>query len=105
MILLGIYASILFISMLQNIKSIAKFLDFMNKYSFQTYLLHTIFTARIRIILLHLNVTQWWIHVLVGTVCGIVFSVWAAIIAKKIGFLNFFFFPTKAFHQKRAVQE
>lgn len=101
MSLFGIYASILLISILQNCKPIAKFLGFINKYSFQIYLLHTIFTAGTRILLLRLNVTQWWIHVPVGTVFGIAFSVLAAIFAKKIGFLNFFFFPTKAFHKER----
>lgn len=105
MLLLGIYASILFISILQNCKVISRFLDFINKYSFQIYLLHTIFTAGSRIILLRLNITEWWIHVPIGTVCGIVFSVFAAIIAKKVGFLNFFFFPTKAFRKERVVQK
>lgn len=105
MFLLGIYASILFISILQNCKVISRFLDFINKYSFQIYLLHTIFTAGSRIILLRLNITEWWIHVPIGTVCGIVFSVFAAIIAKKVGFLNFFFFPTKAFRKERVVQK
>ena len=105
MILFGIYSSIHFISMIENCKIIAKFLDFVNKYSFQIYLLHTIFTAGIRIVLLRLNVTQWWIHVVVGTVCGIVFSVFAAIIAKKIRFLNFFFFPTKVLRKERMIQK
>jgi peptidoglycan/LPS O-acetylase OafA/YrhL len=73
----------------------ARFLDFVNKYSFQIYLLHTIFTAGIRIILQRVNITQWWIPILVGTVCGIAFPVLASLIANKIRFLNFFFFPTK----------
>lgn len=97
MILLGIYSSIMFISLLQNSKLIARFLDFVNKYSFQIYLLHTIFTAGIRIILLRMNIGQWWIHVVVGTVCGLVFSVLAAEIAKKVKFLNFFFFPARTY--------
>lgn len=95
MILLGIFSSIMFISLLQNCKPIACFLDFVNKYSFQIYLLHTIFTAGIRIIMLRMNISLWWVHVLVGTVCGLVFSVLAAVIAKKVTFLNFFFFPAK----------
>jgi fucose 4-O-acetylase-like acetyltransferase len=41
----------------------------------------------------------------VGTVCGIVFSVLAAIIAKKVRFLNFFFFPTKVLRKKRLEQK
>ncbi len=97
MILLGIYSSIMFISLLQNCKLVSTFLGFMNKYSFQTYLLHTIFTAGVRILLLRVNVTQWWIHVALGTVCGIVFSVLASQIAKKIKFLDFFFFPAKTY--------
>ena len=99
MILFGIYASIMFISLLQNVKPVSKFLLFMNKYSFQIYLLHTIFTAGIRIILMRLSITSWVIHVIVGTLCGIVFSVLAAVVAKKIKILNIFFFPTKTYKQ------
>lgn len=95
MILFGIYSSILFISLLQQIKYVSRFLLFVNKYSLQIYLLHTIFTAGIRIILIRLNVTEWWIHVIMGTVCGLLFSVLAAVIAEKLKPLNFFFFPTK----------
>ncbi len=101
MILFGIYSSIMFISILQNCKTIARFLDFINKYSFQIYLLHTIFTAGIRIILLRINRTQWWIHVLLGTACGLVFSVLAAKIANKVKCLNFFFFPSKVLLLKK----
>ena len=100
MILFGIYSSIMFISMLQCCKPVARFLDFVNKYSFQIYLLHTIFTAGIRIILLRLNITQWWIHILLGTAIGLAVSVLAAVIAKKVKCLNFFFFPSKAYTLK-----
>ena len=101
MLLLGIYSSIMFISMIQGVKIISRFLDFVNKYSFQIYLLHTIFTAGIRIILIRMDISQWWIHVLLGTVCGLVFSVLAAVIAKKVKFLNFFFFPAKVYAFKK----
>ena len=101
MILFGIYSSIMFISILQNCKIVARFLDFVNKYSFQIYLLHTIFTAGIRIVLVRLNVTQWGIHVIAGTVCGLAFSVLSAVIAKKVKFLNFFFFPAKTYAPKK----
>ena len=100
MILFGIYSSIMFISILRNCKYIAHFLDFINKYSFQIYLLHTIFTAGTRIILLRLNITKWWIHILLGTALGLAFSVLAAEIAKKVKCLNFFFFPSKAYALK-----
>lgn len=103
MILFGIYSSIMFISMLQCCKPVACFLDFVNKYSFQIYLLHTIFTAGIRIILLRMNIGQWWIHIILGTACGLVFSVLAAVVAKKVKFLNFFFFPAKAYALKKEL--
>ena len=103
MILFGIYSSIMFISILQCCKPVALFLNFVNKYSFQIYLLHTIFTAGIRIILLRMNIAQWWIHVLLGIACGLVFSVLAAVIAKKVKFLNFFFFPAKAYALKKEL--
>lgn len=90
---LGIYSSILLITLLQNFKPVADFLNFMNKYSFQTYLLHTIFTAGIRIILLRLSVNLWWIHIILGCACGIFFSVLAAVISKKIKALDACFFP------------
>jgi len=46
---------------------------------------------------------QWWIHVLLGTACGLVFSVLAAVISKKVKFLNFFFFPAKAYALKKEL--
>lgn len=97
MILFGIYSSITLISLIQRFKIVARFLDFVNKYSFQIYLLHTIFTAGIRIILIRVNITQWWLHVIVGTICGLVFSVLTAKIARKVKFLDFFFFPTRTY--------
>ena len=100
MILFGICSSIMFIAMLQCCKPVARFLNFVNKYSFQIYLLHTIFTAGIRIILLRMDIAQWWIHVIFGTACGLIFSVLAAVIAKKLKFLDFLFFPAKAYTLK-----
>lgn len=104
MLLFGIYSSISFISLIQEFKPVSHFLNFVNKYSFQIYLLHTIFTAGIRIVLMRFNITEWWIHVILGTVCGLVFSVLAAIIAKKIKFFNFFFFPSKTFPAKKGAK-
>ena len=97
MVLFGIYASIQLISLAKNCKRITRFLLFINQYSLQIYLLHTIFTAGSRIVLQRLHITQWWIHVVVGTACGLVFSVLAAMIAERIKVLNIVFFPTKTY--------
>lgn len=98
--LLGILASIWLFSIIGAWKPLDRFLLFMNKYSFQTYLLHTIFTAGIRIVLLRVHINWWWVHVLVGTLFGIGCSVLASVIAKKMKFPNFFFFPTKYLSKK-----
>lgn len=97
MMLIGIYSSILFISLLENIKPVAAFWDFMNRYSFQTYLLHTIFTAGIRIVLLRMGIAQWWLHILAGCIGGIAFSTLAAVISSKLKLTDILFFPTKTY--------
>ena len=104
MTLFGIYSSIMFISLIQDLKPVSWFLSFMNKYSFQTYLLHTIFTAGIRIVLLRVGVAQWWIHVLLGTAFGLGCSVLAAKIAQKVWFLNAFFFPATLCKRKKELR-
>ena len=95
MMILGIYASIMLISEAEKLEFVSKFLDFMGKYSFQTYLLHTIFTAGIRIVLIRLGVTNWIVHVLCGCIFGIGASYIAAKTACRIKVFNICFFPTK----------
>ena len=97
MTLFGIYSSIMFISLIQDLKPVSWFLGFMNKYSFQTYLLHTIFTAGIRIVMVKAGITWWWLHIVCGILAGVIFSVVAAKIAERFKFINFFFFPTKKY--------
>lgn len=95
MLILGIYASIMFVSLIERYRAAAGFLDFMNRYLFQTYLLHTIFTAGIRVMLLKLGITNWVIHVICGCVFGIGMSSFSAWVAEKTVVLNICFFPTK----------
>lgn len=101
--LFGIYASVLLISMLHTVKPIGHFLDFVSRYSFQIYLLHTIFTAGIRIVMMKLNVNNWFVHVLVGLVLGLGCSILIAKLAEKVKPLNFFFFPAKTLPLKKGA--
>lgn len=91
--IMGIYASILLISLVSKAGIVARFLDFMNRYSFQTYLLHTIFTAGIRMVLIKAGICQWYVHVIVGCVFGIACSVAVSRICEKVPILNKCFFP------------
>ncbi len=95
MMFFGIYSSIIFISFFEKNKLAGRFFMFMNKYSFQIYLLHTIFTAGIRIILVRLGINNWLVHIVCGCIFGIGMSVFAAYSAEKLTIFNFFFFPSK----------
>ena len=99
-LILGIAASIGFIELITRLKPFAKFLDFFSKYSFQIYLLHTFFTAGCRIVLLKIGVTQWYIHIIIGSALGIFGSVLAALLAKRIKPINFLFFPSATINKK-----
>ncbi len=95
MMLFGIAASVLFVSEVTKLLAVGRSLDFLGMYSFQVFLLHTVFTAAARVALLRLGITSWVLHVAVGTACGILFPVLCARIARKTLYLDFFFFPEK----------
>lgn len=70
-------------------------LDTFKKYTFQIYLTHTIFAAGIRILLLRMNINNYFIHIIIGLISSIYIPVIMAIISNKIKYTNFFFYPTK----------
>lgn len=99
MLVWGIISSVVLIEFLQKIRPIASFLDFINRFSFQIYLLHTIFTAGIRIVLIRFGMLQWWVHIVVGCVAGLLISVMVAVVAQKLKVINLCFFPTKTWRE------
>lgn len=100
MIIIGIISSIFLISLIQKSNAVSRFLDFVNKYSFQIYLLHTIFTAGIRIVLMKIGVLNWVVHTVVGCLFGLFCSVMVAMICEKIKIFNILFFPMKYIKKK-----
>ena len=68
---------------------------YLSKYMLQIYLLHTIFAAGIRSVLLKLGITHVIPHIVMGLVFSFVIPITCAIIAERIWFLNIFFFPVK----------
>ncbi|MBQ2407075.1 MAG: acyltransferase [Lachnospiraceae bacterium] len=93
--ILGIAASIAFISIIIKFEIINKCLLFINKYSFPIYLLHTIFTSAIRILFKKIHLTNYPIQVICSLLVGIFIPVIGAYIIGKIPVLDFFFYPTK----------
>lgn len=70
------------------------------KYMLQIYLLHTIFAAGIRIVLLRLGITDFWIHLPFGIIFSLAPPVVCGVIAERIKLLNIFFYPVKTIRKK-----
>ncbi|MCM1134510.1 MAG: acyltransferase [Clostridium sp.] len=93
--MIGIAASIALISMLVKNDIIKKVLLFIKKYSFPIYLLHPFFSAAVRIGLNKAGISNYWIHIVVAMIFGIVGPALIAKITKNISILDFFFYPSK----------
>lgn len=99
---LGIAASVCFIYTVTRAAAVRRFLEFICKYSFQIYLLHTFFTAAVRILLFRLGIASYPVHVLAGTVIGVALPIGAAALAARSPYTEFFFFPKRALAAIRA---
>lgn len=100
----GIYICI---SIFKNVNK-SKILDTMKQYTFQIYLLHTIFAAGVRIIMLKLGIHNYIIHFIIGLSISIYVPVLISIICEKTKYLNFFFYPIKTIKEikeKKKLQE
>lgn len=95
--ILGIYICI---NIFKNIKKVT-FLDTFKEYTFQIYLLHTIFAAGMRIILIKVGIYNYIIHFIMGLIVSIYMPVIISLISKKIKYTNFFFYPIKTIKEIR----
>lgn len=95
--LIGIYV---FTNIFKKVSQ-SKILDSFKDYTFQIYLLHTIFAAGIRIVLLRLGINNYFIHFVLGIIFSIYVPVFISIISKKIRYTNFFFYPIKTVEELR----
>lgn len=66
-----------------------------SKYTFQIYLLHTIFTAGTRIVLMKLALNNFYLQFTIGMIVGIVGPIIIAFIAEKSKYFNLLFYPVK----------
>ena len=93
--ILGIFSSIALISIVQKNKIIERILEKINKKSFPIYLLHTIFTAGIRIILIKLGIENYAIHLLFGLIFGFICPYIVAAISERYAIIDVLFYPSK----------
>lgn len=70
-----------------------KLVNLISRYSFQIYLLHTMATSAVRIILGKIGIYNDLIHVIIGIVAGLTFSIVVGIICEKSVLLNILFYP------------
>lgn len=68
---------------------------FLIKYNLPIYLMHTIFAAGVRIVLVKLGITAWYIHIPAGLIATFIGPAIAAFIMEKTRFLEIFLYPTK----------
>ncbi len=92
--IIGISASIGLISCVYKNKIFENTFLVINSYSFPIYLLHTIFTAAIRILLSNVGISNYYIHVVLGMIFGLAVPIICAVIANKVPFLEFFIYPS-----------
>jgi fucose 4-O-acetylase-like acetyltransferase len=92
---IGVAGAIAFISLLYKSKPVYKFLVFINKYSLPIYLLHTIFTSAMRMVLKKVGVTNFALHTVAGLFVGVAVPLLIGWIAGKSPYLEFFFYPSK----------
>jgi len=73
----------------------SKILDSFKKYTFQIFLLHTFFSAGVRILLLKMGINSFLIHLIIETFTGIYFPVLVSVISEKMKFTQIVFYPIK----------
>ncbi len=99
---MGIWACINIISIFMLLKKRQSRLTiFFTKYTMAIFLMHTIFAAPIRSILLKANIRNSLIHVVIGLFFSFVGPIVAAYVMSKIGVLDVLIYPTRYIKVKR----
>ena len=76
-----------------------KMFKYLSKYTFPIYLMHTIFSAGIRIVLIKIGINNFYVHFVLGFLCGMIGPmIIAKILAKNI-YGNIFIYPMETIKQ------
>lgn len=95
----GVIASVMIISCICKIGFLKRVLLFINKYSFPIFLLHTIFTAGIRIVLKKVGIDSYFVQFICGMAIGIGAPTIVYYIGSKWWLIDFLFYPSKILEQ------
>lgn len=106
--LLAFMGIILNIQLFKNISSYMKKYKafyFLSKYTFPIYLMHTIFSAGIRIVLLKLNFNNFYIHFILGLVIGMIGPIIVARFLEIFKYGNIVLYPLKTIKKVRKEKQ
>ena len=76
---------------------------FSAKYTMPIYLMHTIFAAPLRSLLLKVGINNWVIHVVLGLAISFIGPIIAELIICRFKFLEFFLYPTKVLKGRKKL--
>lgn len=68
---------------------------FLSKYTMPIFLMHTLFAAPLRVVLIKVGIRNVYIHILLGLTISIIGPIMAAWVMKKTKWLEFFIYPEK----------
>lgn len=87
-------SSVLMLMVILNYKQVA-LLEYLAKYTMPIFLMHTLFAAPLRILLLKIGIRSAAVHVMLGIMISFFGPIVAAIVTKKSKWLEFFLYPGK----------
>lgn len=93
--IIGCVATLSVLMRLSGINIFGKLADVSSAYTMPIFLLHTLFAATMRSVLVKIGITNGAVHLVIGLIisfAGPVFTYW---IASKVKFLDFWFYPGK----------
>ena len=97
---MGLLACVAVILMVADYEArFGKYMDFLAKYTMPIFLMHTLFAAPTRSVLLKMGVTNAVVHVVLGLSISFAGPIIAAWIMKKTKWLEFFLYPNKILKQ------
>lgn len=102
-LMIAIYGTIISIETFRYISNWinkkCKMFKYLSKYTFPIYLMHTIFSAGIRIVLIKIGINNFYIHFVLGFVFGIIGPIIVAKLLEKSRYGNIFIYPMETIKQ------
>lgn len=98
---IAVVATVVLFLKTQHLSAVQSFTRKFAKYTMPVFLMHTIFAAAIRALLLKLNITSATVHIVLGIVISFAGPIVAAVIMAKVKWLDFLLYPNKYIFKSR----